>query len=60
LRDGIELSLNPCGVERSNGRNGERGESAVRDVRKALHGKQIGRNRDKSIGGQLVSYASDP
>jgi hypothetical protein len=51
LRDGIELSLNPYGIERSNGRDRERGENTVRHVRKVLHGEQIRRDRDKAIGG---------
>jgi hypothetical protein len=51
LCDGVELSLNPYRIERSNGRNRERGENTVWHVRKILHGEQIWRDRDKTIGG---------
>jgi hypothetical protein len=60
LCDCVQLSLNPCRIERPDGCDCEWSQSTVGHVREILHGEEIRRDGNEAVGGKLVGYASDP
>jgi hypothetical protein len=60
LANSIKLFLNPCGIEGSYCRGGQRGQNAVGAIGKILHRQKIRRDGNETIGRELVRNAADP
>jgi hypothetical protein len=60
LTNGIKLFLNPGGIEGPYRGGGYRRQDAVGAIGKVLHRQKVGRDGNETIGGELVSNATNP
>jgi hypothetical protein len=58
--NGIQLSLDPRWIEGSDCRDSQWRNDAIGAVRKIFHRQKIWRNRNETVGSELVCNAADP